>query len=108
MIGSASCHIGEFQQSLTVSEKAIELDDEINCTHKAPWAAADPAIFARDYVEMASRMVGNFDRSLSVSEQSMAIALDRGHSFSIVWASVSRVFALRTFGRFAEAIACAD
>jgi tetratricopeptide (TPR) repeat protein len=38
----------------------------------------------------------------------MAIALDRGHLFSIVWASVSRVFALGAFGRYAEAVACAD
>ncbi len=108
MMGSASCHVGEFQQSLAFSEKAIELDDEVNCTHKAPWAGADPAIVARDYVEMASRMMGHFARSLSVSEQSMAIALDRGHLFSIVWASVSRVFALRSFGRYAAAVACAD
>ena len=65
MMGGASCHIGEFQQSLAFSEKAIELDDEVTCTHKAPWAAADPAIVARDYVEMASRMMGHFERSLS-------------------------------------------
>jgi tetratricopeptide (TPR) repeat protein len=108
MMGGASSHIGEFQQSLACSEKAIELDDEVACTHKSPWAAADPAIVARDYVEMAARMMGHFARSLSVSEQSMAIALDRGHLFSVVWASVSRVSALRIFGRYAEAVACAD
>jgi tetratricopeptide (TPR) repeat protein len=108
MMGGASCHIGEFQQSLAFSEKAIELDDEVNCTHKSPWAAADPAIVARDYVEVASRMMGHFTRSLAVSEQSMAIALSRGHPFSIVWASVSRIFALRSFGRHAEAVACGD
>jgi len=108
MMGSASYHLGEFPQSLAFSEKAIELDDQVNCTHKAPFAAADPAIVARDYVEMASRIMGHFARSLSVSEQSMAISLDRGHQFSIVWASVSRVFALRNFGRYAEAVACAD
>jgi tetratricopeptide (TPR) repeat protein len=28
--------------------------------------------------------------------------------FSIVWASVSRIFALRSFGRYAEAVACAN
>ena len=49
MMGGASYHAGEFQQSLAFSEKAIVLDDEVNCTHKAPWAAADPAIVARDY-----------------------------------------------------------
>ena len=108
MMGGASCHTGEFQQSLAFSEKAIDLDDKVNCTHKAPWAAADPAIVARDYVEMVSRLTGHFERSLTISEQSMAIALDRGHLFSIVWASVSRVFALRGFGRYAEAVACAD
>ena len=108
MMGRASCHAGEFQQSLAFSEKAIDLDDKVNCTHKAPWAAADPAIVARDYVEMVSRLTGHFERSLAISEQSMAIALDRGHLFSIVWASVSRVFALRGFGRYAEAVACAD
>ena len=108
MMGGASCHAGEFQQSLAFSEKAIELDDKVNCTHKAPWAAADPAIVARDYVEMASRMMGHFERSLAISEQSMAIALERGHLFSTVWASVSRVFALGGFGRYAEAVACAD
>ena len=108
MMASASSHTGEFQQSLAFSERAIELDDVVNCTHKAPWAAADPAIVARDYVEMASRLMGDFDRSLAVSEQSMAIAQERGHLFSVVWASVSRVSALRTFGRYAEAVACAD
>jgi DNA-binding response OmpR family regulator/class 3 adenylate cyclase/tetratricopeptide (TPR) repeat protein len=108
MMGGASCHAGEFQQSLAFSEKAIELDDKVNCTHKAPWAAADPAIVARDYVEMASRMTGHFERSLAISEQSMAIALERGHLFSTVWASVSRVFALSGFGRYPEAVACAD
>jgi hypothetical protein len=41
-----------------------------------------PAIVARDYVEMASRMMGHFERSLAISEQSMAIALERGHLFS--------------------------
>ena len=53
-------------------------------------------------------MMGYFDRSLSISDQSMAIALDRGHLFSVVWASVSRVSALCGFGRYAEAVACAD
>ena len=108
MMGSASCHIGEFPQSLAFSEKAIELDDEVTCTHKAPWAAADPAIVARDYAEMASRMMGHFERSLLLSDQSMTIALHRGHLFSAVWASVSRISALGIFGRYAEAVACAD
>ncbi len=108
MLGGSTCHTGEFQQSLAFSEQAIELDDKINCTHKAPWAAADPAIVARDYVEMVSRLTGDFARSLAISEQSMAIAEDRGHRFSIVWASVSRIFALGGFGRYAEAVACAD
>jgi class 3 adenylate cyclase/tetratricopeptide (TPR) repeat protein len=108
MMGGASYHTGAFEQSLACSEKAIALDDEVRCTHKAPWAAADPAIVARDYVEMVARVMGEFDRSLAVSEQSMAIALDRGHLFSLVWASVSRVFALHSFGRCAEAIECAD
>ena len=57
---------------------------------------------------MAARMMGHFERSLSISEQSMAIALDRGHLFSVVWATVSRVSALRIFGRYTEAVACAD
>ncbi len=108
MMGGSTCHTGAFQQSLVFSEKAIELDDEVNCTHRAPWAAADPAIVARDYVEMVSRLTGDFERSLAISEQSMAIALDRGHLFSIVWASVSRIFALGGFGRYAEAVACAN
>ena len=108
MLGGSTCHAGEFQQSLAFSEQAIELDDKVNCTHKAPWAAADPAIVARDYVEMVSRLTGDFARSLAISEQSMAIAEDRGHRFSIVWASVSRIFALGGFGRYAEAVACAD
>jgi DNA-binding response OmpR family regulator/class 3 adenylate cyclase/tetratricopeptide (TPR) repeat protein len=108
MLAGANCHVGEFNESLACSEKAIELDDTVNCTHKAPWAAADPAIVARDYAEMAARTMGYFDRSLAFAEQSMAIALDRGHLFSIAWASVSRIFALRSFGRYAEAVACAD
>lgn len=108
MLAGASCHIGEFEKSFACSEKAIELDNAVNCTHRAPWAAADPAIVARDYAEMAARTMGLFDRSLAVAEQSMTIALDRGHLFSIVWASVSRIFALRSFGRYAEAVACAD
>jgi tetratricopeptide (TPR) repeat protein len=57
---------------------------------------------------MALRPLGHLDRSLSVSEQGLAIALERGHPFSIVWASVSRVLALTSFGCYAEAIACAD
>ncbi len=108
MMGGASFHRGDFQQSLAFSERAIALDDRVNCTHKAPWAAADPAIVARDYLEMACRMMGYFDRSLALSEQAMAIALDRGHLFSIVWASECRVTALSSFGRYAEALACAD
>ena len=104
MLAGASCHMGEFQQSLACSEKAIELDDVVNCTHRAPWAAADPAVVARDYVEMSARLMGHFERSLSVAEQSMAIAWIGGHLFSIVWASVSRIFALRSFGRYAEAL----
>jgi tetratricopeptide (TPR) repeat protein len=108
MMASAHCHMGDFQQSLAFSEKAIELDDQVNCTHKAPWGGADPAIVARDLVEMASRPLGHLDRSLAVSEEGMAIALERGHLFSVVWASVSRVLALTSFGRYAEAIACAD
>ncbi len=38
----------------------------------------------------------------------MAIALERGHLFSIVWASVARILALTSFGRYAEAASCAD
>ncbi|HKM73561.1 MAG TPA: AAA family ATPase [Stellaceae bacterium] len=108
MMGSASCHLGDFIQAATFSEKAIELDDQVNCTHKSPSGGADPAIVARDVVEVASRVMGHLDRSFSVSEQSMAIALDRGHLFSIVWASVSRIVALASFGLYAEAVACAD
>ncbi len=108
MMGGANYHAGAFEKSLACSEKAIELDDQVNCTHKAPWAAADPAIVARDYVEMVARLMGNFERSLAISERSMAIARDRGHLFSVVWATVSRVSALRSFGRYAEAVACAD
>jgi len=108
MLSGACWHVGEFEQSLSYSEKAIALDDEVNCTHKAPWAAADPAVVARDYIEMSARLMGQFERSLAISEQSMVIALNRGHLFSLVWASVSRVSALRCFGRYAEAVACAD
>jgi class 3 adenylate cyclase/tetratricopeptide (TPR) repeat protein len=108
MIGSAHCHIGDFQQSRAFLERAIELDDQVNCTHKAPSGGADPAIVARDLAEMAARAMGHLDRSLAVSEQGMVIALERGHLFSIVWASVSRVLALTSFGCYAEAIACAD
>jgi DNA-binding response OmpR family regulator/class 3 adenylate cyclase/tetratricopeptide (TPR) repeat protein len=108
MIGGAHCQIGDFQQSLAFSEKAIALDDQVNCTHKAPWAGADPAIVARDLVEMAARPLGYLDRSLAASEHAMAIALERGHQFSIVWASVARILALTSFGRYAEAVACAD
>lgn len=108
MMGGANYHAGAFEESLACSEKAIELDDQVNCTHKSPWAAADPAIVARDYGEMVARLMGDFQRSLAISEQSMGLALDRGHLFSIVWASVSRVSALRSFGRYADAVACAD
>jgi len=108
MIGSAHCHMGDFQQSLAFSEKAIALDDQVNCTHKAPVSGADPAIVVRDLVEMASRPMGHLERSLAVSEQGMAIAMERGHLFSIIWASVSCVLALTSFGCYAEAIACAD
>ena len=108
MIGSAHCHMGDFEQSLAFSEKAIALDDQVNCTHKAPVSGADPAVVVRDLVEMTSRPMGHLKRSLAVSEQGMAIALERGHLFSIVWASVSRVLALTSFGRYAEAVACAD
>lgn len=107
-MGAAYCHMGDFQQSLPFSEKAIALDDQVNCTHKAPWAGADPAIVGRDLVEMASRPMGHLERSLAASEQGMAIALERRHLFSIVWASVTRVLALTSFGRWAEAVACAD
>jgi class 3 adenylate cyclase/tetratricopeptide (TPR) repeat protein len=108
MMSSANCQIGDFKQALAFSEKAIELDDQVNCTHKAPWGGADPAIVARDLVEMASRPLGHLDRSFSVSEQCLAIALNRGHPFSIVWASVARIVALASFGLNAEAVACAD
>jgi class 3 adenylate cyclase/tetratricopeptide (TPR) repeat protein len=108
MMASASCHIGDFAKAVTFAEKAIELDDQVNCTHKAPWGGADPAIVARDVLEMALRPLGHLDRSLSTSEECIAIALDRGHPFSIVWASVVRIVALANFGLYAEAVACAD
>ena len=108
MMGGASCHAGEFQQSLAFSEKAIELDDKVKCTHKAPWAAADPAIVARDYVEMASRMMGHFERSFGDFRPkhgdrlgSRALVLHR------LGERVSR-FCIAAFGRYAEAVACAD
>jgi class 3 adenylate cyclase/tetratricopeptide (TPR) repeat protein len=107
-MGSAHCHLGNFEQSLDLSEKAIELDDRINCTHKDPLSGADPAIVARDLLEMAARPSGYLARALAASEQGMAIALERGHLFSIVWASVSRILALTSFGRYAEAVVCAD
>jgi class 3 adenylate cyclase/tetratricopeptide (TPR) repeat protein len=107
-MGSAHCHLGNFEQSLELLEKAIELDDRINCTHKAPLSGADPAIVARDTAEMALRPLGYLERAFVVSEQGMAIAVDRGHLFSIVWASVAHVLALTSFGRYAEAVACAD
>ena len=108
MMAAASCHIGNFQQSLGFAEKAIGLDDEVNCTHKVPWGGADPAIVARDLLEMAARPLGLLDRSLSASAQCMDLALNRGHPFSIVWASVTRIAALSNFGLYAEAVACAN
>jgi tetratricopeptide (TPR) repeat protein len=57
---------------------------------------------------MAARPLGYLERSLAASEQGMAIALERGHLFSIVWASVARILALTSFGRYAEAVDCAD
>jgi class 3 adenylate cyclase/tetratricopeptide (TPR) repeat protein len=107
-IGSVHCHMGDFQRSLALSEKALGLDDHVNCTHRAPVSGADPAIVVRDLVEMASRPMGHLERALAVAEQGMAIALERGHLFSIVWASVAHVLALTSFGRYAEAVACAD
>jgi class 3 adenylate cyclase/tetratricopeptide (TPR) repeat protein len=107
-MGTANFYLGDFRRSLAFLEQAIELDDRVNCTHKAPWGGADPAIVARDAVESTARLLGNLDRALSVSEQCLAIALDRGHLFSIVWASVARIQALADFGRYAEAVACAD
>jgi TPR repeat protein len=86
----------------------MELDGVANCTHRAPWGGADPAIVARDCLEMASQVLGHLDRSFSVSKECLAIALDRGHRFSIVWASVCRIVALAGFGLHAEAVACAD
>jgi class 3 adenylate cyclase/tetratricopeptide (TPR) repeat protein len=108
LMGSAHCHMGEFRRALDYADRAIELDERVNCTHNAPCSGADPAIVVRDLVEMAARPMGDLDRALSISEQCMAIALDRGHLFSIVWASVSRILALTSFGRYAEAVACAD
>jgi tetratricopeptide (TPR) repeat protein len=107
-ISSVHCHMGDFQRSLDWSEKAIELDDHVNCTHRAPVSGADPAIVVRDLVEMAARPMGHLERALAVAEQGMAIALERGHLFSIVWASVARVLALTSFGRYAEAVTSAD
>jgi class 3 adenylate cyclase/tetratricopeptide (TPR) repeat protein len=108
LMGSTIYCLGDFRNALVYSERAMELDDRVNCTHRAPWGGADPAIVARDYVEMALRVLGDFARSLSVSEQCMAIALERGHPFSLVWASVCRIVALAGFGLYAEAVACAD
>jgi tetratricopeptide (TPR) repeat protein len=108
MVSSAHCHLGNFEQSLAFSERAIELDDQVSCGHRAPCSGADPAIVARDTAEMALRPLGHLDRSLAVSERGMAIALERGHLFSIVWASVARILALTSFGRYAEAVSCAD
>ena len=107
-ISSVHCHMGDFQRSLALSEKALGLDDHVNCTHRAPVSGADPAIVVRDLVEMASRPMGHLERALAVAEQGMAIALERGHLFSIVWASVAHVLALTSFGSYAEAVACAD
>jgi class 3 adenylate cyclase/tetratricopeptide (TPR) repeat protein len=108
LMGSTTYCLGDFHSALVYSQRAMELDDRVNCTHRAPWGGADPAIVARDYVEMASRVLGDLARSFSVSEQCMAIALERGHPFSIVWASVCRIVALAAFGLNAEAVACAD
>jgi class 3 adenylate cyclase/tetratricopeptide (TPR) repeat protein len=107
-MGATTYNLGDFQNALVYSQRAMELDDQVNCTHRAPWGGADPAIVGRDYVEMASRVLGHLARSFSVSEQCMAIALERGHPFSIVWASVCRIVALAGFGLHAEAVACAD
>jgi tetratricopeptide (TPR) repeat protein len=107
-MGSTTYVLGDFHNALVYSQRAMELDDQVDCTHRAPWGGADPAIVARDYVEMASRVLGHLARSFSISEQCMAIALDRGHPFSIVWASVCRIVALAGFGLYAEAVACAD
>jgi hypothetical protein len=89
LVGAAHCHMGDFEQSLGFTGKAIELDDQVQCKHKAPWSGADPAIVARDLVEMAARPSGYLERALAASEQGMAVAVERGHLFSIVWASVS-------------------
>ena len=107
-MGATSYSVGDFRSALVCSQRAMELDGEANCTHRAPWGGADPAIVSRDCVEMASRVLGHLDRSSSVSKECLAIAMDRGHPFSIVWASVCRVVALAGFGLYAEAVACAD
>jgi hypothetical protein len=94
LISAAHHQIGNFEPSLAFAEKAIELDDQVQCKHKAPWCGADPVIAGRDMVEMAARPSGYLNRALATSEQGMAIAPERGHLFSIVWAIVSRALAL--------------
>ena len=37
LMGSTIYCLGDFPNALAYSERAMELDDRVNCTHRAPW-----------------------------------------------------------------------
>ena len=102
MLGVATYCIGDLKAALDYEMRALELDNEIECTHEHPIGGGDPAIVCRSYAAIIDSAMGSLDRSRIRSEEAWTIAKARGHAFSVAWAGLVRLRSLLPLGRYAE------
>jgi DNA-binding winged helix-turn-helix (wHTH) protein/tetratricopeptide (TPR) repeat protein len=108
MLGVANYCLGNFIVAWEQLDTARKLDFDSPCTHDNPIGGGDPAVVLRNYMTMTGVVLGKIEESLALAEEGLSLARSRGDAFSLAWALLAHVRALRAMGRFAEGMPYAN
>jgi DNA-binding winged helix-turn-helix (wHTH) protein/tetratricopeptide (TPR) repeat protein len=108
MLGVGNYCLGRFVAAWNQFEVARTLDRDSPCTHHNPVGGGDPAIVIRNYMGLTGCVLGRIAESLRLTDEGLSLARERGDAFSLAWALLGHVRALRAVGRFADGMPYAN
>ena len=104
MLGVANYCLGDYSSAWDRLDAARALEKQVPCTHENPVGGGDPAIVIRNYMGMCGAVLGRLQESLALTEEALIIARARNDAFTIAWALLGRLRALRAADQFSEGI----